>query len=306
MGGTQTHLLGFVGQMPRRRYIHSEPTSRLAIWALRLAAFALVASFLAVIVMRSGVLETKPALATFGGTLAVAVVALLAAFAAFVVIWKEGLAGMRAALAAMAISLALLAYPAYLASKAYRLPWIYDITTDPIDPPLYDALAPLRARDANPVAYAGLYAAEQQRRGYPDIGPLGTHATPQNAYRAALAVMSKHRDSIVAPYWRVIATREPVPGRRDGRIEAIAYSSFLGFRDDVILRVRAEPDGARIDVRSSSRFGTFDFGTNAARISRLLTEIEDAIRAQRPERPPTPPPAKKKTPMSKRDQQKKA
>ena len=173
-----------------RRYVPSEPTSRLAVWALRLAGFAFVASFLAVIIVRSGVLEIKPALATFAGALGMAVIALLVAFAAFAVIWMEGLAGMRAALAAMAISLALLAYPAYLASKAYQLPWIYDVTTDPLDPPLYDALAPLRARDANPVAYAGLQAAQQQRMAYPDIGPLGTNATAQNAYRAAYAVMS--------------------------------------------------------------------------------------------------------------------
>jgi len=62
--------------------------------------------------------------------LAIAIVALLLAFAAFVVIWMEGLAGMGAALTAMAVSLALLAYPAYLGTKAARLPWIYDITTD--------------------------------------------------------------------------------------------------------------------------------------------------------------------------------
>ncbi len=117
--------------------------------------------------------------------------ALLVAFAAFAVIWMEGLAGMGAALSAMLISLALLAYPAYLGIKAYRLPWIYDITTDPIDPPRYEALARLRPRDANPVAYAGLYAAEQQRTAYPDIGPLGTNATPQAAYDAALAVVNK-------------------------------------------------------------------------------------------------------------------
>src|SRR5713101_108182 len=135
-----------------RRYIHSEPTSRLAVWARRIAGFAFAASFLAVIIVRSGLLEIKPALATFGGALAIAVVALLVALAAFVVIWMEGLAGMGAALSAMAISLVLLAYPAYLGLKAYRLPWIYDITTDPIDPPRYEKLAPLR--HANPVAYA--------------------------------------------------------------------------------------------------------------------------------------------------------
>ena len=120
---------------------HSEPTSRLAIWARRFAGFAFVASLLAVIVVRSGLLEIVPALATFAGALVFAVMALLLALAAFVVIWREGLAGMGAALAALAISLALLAYPAYLGIKAYGLPSIYDITTDPIDPPRFEAIA---------------------------------------------------------------------------------------------------------------------------------------------------------------------
>ena len=147
-----------------RRHIHSESTSRLAIWARRIAGFAFLASILAIIIVRSGLLEIWPALATFAGALAMAVIALLVAFAAFVVIWMEGLAGMGAALTAMAVSLALLAYPAYLGMKAARLPWIYDIPTDPIDPPRYDALSRLRPRDANPIAYSGLYAAEQQVR----------------------------------------------------------------------------------------------------------------------------------------------
>ena len=85
-----------------RRHIHSEPTSRLAIWARRIAGFALLASLLAIIIVRSGLLEIWPALATFAGALTIAVVALLVAFAAFVVIWMEGLAGMGAALTAMA------------------------------------------------------------------------------------------------------------------------------------------------------------------------------------------------------------
>jgi uncharacterized protein (DUF1499 family) len=281
-----------------RRYVHSEPTSRLAIWARRMAGFAFLASFLAVIIVRSGLLEIRPALATFGGALVVAVVALLLAFAAFAVIWMEGLAGMGAALSAMAISLALLAYPAYLASKAHRLPWIYDITTDPIDPPRYEALARLRPRDANPVTYGGLYTAEQQRKAYPDIGPLGTNASLQSAYDAVLAVVNKRK-------WRVVDARPPQPGRREGHIEAVARTPIMGFRDDVVIRVRAETDGTRIDARSSSRYGSFDFGTNAGRLRGLMNDIEEAIRAQRPERPPPPPtPPAKKGATGKKDQPK--
>src|SRR5712691_824440 len=285
--------------MMARHHLQSEPTSRLAIWARRMAGFAFVASFLAVIIVRSGLFEIRPALATFAGALAIAVVALLLALAAFVVIWMEGLAGMGAALSAMAISLLLLAYPAYFGLKAYRLPWIYDITTDPIDPPRYEALARLRPRDANPILYAGLYAAEQQRTAYPDIGPLGTNATVQAAFDAVLAVVTKRR-------WLIIARSPPQAGRREGRIEAVARTPIMGFRDDVVIRVRAEPDGARIDARSSSRYGTTDLGTNAARIRTLMNEIEDAIRAQKPERPPSPPTAGKKTIPVKKDQPKRA
>ncbi|HET9814648.1 MAG TPA: DUF1499 domain-containing protein [Xanthobacteraceae bacterium] len=275
-----------------RRYIPSEPTSRLAIWARRMAGFAFLAAFLAVLIVRSGLLENRPALATFAGALATAVVALLLALSAFVVIWMEGLAGIGAAMTAMLVSLALLAYPAYLGIRAYRLPWIYDITTDPIDPPRYEALARLRVRDANPTTYAGLYAADQQRSAYPDVGPLGTNATAQAAYDAALAVVNKRR-------WRVVDARPPQAGRREGRIEAVARTPIMGFRDDVVIRVRAETDGARIDARSSSRYGAFDFGTNAARVRGLMNDIEDAIRAQRPERPPAQQPEKKSTPSKK-------
>jgi Protein of unknown function (DUF1499) len=275
-----------------RRYIPSEPTSRLAIWARRMAGFAFLATFLAVIIVRSGLLENRPALATFGGALAIAVVALVLALSAFVVIWMEGLAGLGAAVTAMAVSLALLAYPAYLGIKAYRLPWIYDITTDPIDPPRYEALARLRVRDANPTTYAGLYAADQQRSAYPDVGPIGTNATAQAAYDAALAVVNKRR-------WRVVDARPPQAGRREGRIEAVARTPIMGFRDDVVIRVRAETGGARIDARSSSRYGSFDFGTNAARVRGLMNDIEDAIRAQRPERPPVQQPEKKSAPSRK-------
>jgi uncharacterized protein (DUF1499 family) len=285
--------------MVARRYIHSEPTSKLAIWARRIAGFAFAATFLAIIIVRSGLLEIQPALATFAGALVIAVLALLVALAAFVVIWLEGLAGMGAALSAMAISLVLLAYPAYLGLKAYRLPWIYDITTDPIDPPRFEALARLRPRDGNPILYAGLYAAEQQRTAYPDIGPLGTNATVQAAFDAALQVVTKRR-------WLIIARSPPQAGRREGRIEAVARTPIMGFRDDVVIRVRAEPDGARIDARSSSRYGRTDFGTNAARIRTLMNEIEDAIRTQKPERPPTQPTAGKKTAPVKKDQPKRS
>src|SRR5580692_3089092 len=279
--------------MARHRLV-DEPVSRLAVWARRIALFSLAATVISVIVVRSGALEIVPALSTFAGALMLAVVAILLALCALGVIWFEGIAGAKQAVAALFIGLALIAYPAFLAIKAYRLPAIYDITTDPIDPPRFDAIARLRPRDANPITYAGLYAAEQQHAAYSDIEPDDTTATPQEAYDAAMKVITKRR-------WRVVDARAPqgslptraAPGAaaRDGIIEAVARTPLLGFRDDVVVRVRATADGARIDVRSASRYGRRDLGTNAKRVRDLIDDIDDVLSA--PQKPkPAPVPAK--------------
>src|SRR5580698_213466 len=217
--------------MARHRIV-DEPVSRLAVWARRIAFFSLAATILAIIVVRSGALEIVPALSTFAGGLMLAVVAVLLTNSALIVIWFEGVAGTKQALAALFIGLALIAYPGYLGIKAYRLPAIYDITTDPIDPPRFDAIARLRPRDANPITYAGLYAAEQQHAAYSDIEPDLTDSTAQESYDAAMKVITKRR-------WRVVDARPPqgnlptraAPGAaaRDGIIEAVARTPLLGF-----------------------------------------------------------------------------
>jgi uncharacterized protein (DUF1499 family) len=262
-----------------RRIIYDQGTSRLALWARRIALFALAAAILSVIIVHSGLLEIRPAMVTFGAALALAVFALLLAFAGFVSIWKEGLLGMGASLSAIGIALVVLAYPTYIAVKARNLPWIYDITTDPIDPPRYDTLAKARPRDANPILYPGLTTAEMQLEAYPDIEPLDADIDTRSAFNAALTTINRRR-------WRVVEARPPDTGRPEGRIEAVARTPIMGFRDDVIVRVRPFEGGARVDIRSSSRYGQFDFGTNAARIRALLEDIETEFANQAPDEPP--------------------
>ena len=271
-----------------RRRIFEQPTSRLAIWARRVALFSLAATVIAIIIVRSGALDIVPALSTLAGALVLAVVAILLAFAAGVAIWREGVGGVSEAITALVLGVALIAYPLYLSLKAYRLPAIYDVTTDPIDPPRFEAIARLRPRDANPVTYAGLYAAEQQRAAYSDIEPDVTNASPQEAYDAVLKVIGKRK-------WHVVDARPPQePGAREGRVEAIARTPILGFRDDVVVRVRATPDGARIDVRSASRYGRHDLGANAARVRALIDDVDDVLAAPTPEKK-QPAPAPKPT-----------
>ncbi len=288
-----------------RRRILDEPVSRLAIWSRRVAFFSLVATFIGVIIVRSGALDVVPAVSTLAGALALAVVAILLALGAGIMIWKDGLGGFRQAASAVLIGLALIAYPAYLGVRAYQLPAIYDVTTDPIDPPQFDAVARLRPRDANPVTYQGLYAAQLQHVAYSDVEAEQTTATAQEAFDAAMKVITKRR-------WRVVNARPPAQGlpptrvsnprgpqdfsARDGLIEAVARSLILGFREDVIVRVRATNDGTRIDARSASRYGRNDLGSNATRVRNLISDIDDVLSApQKKEKeeekpPPSQPP----------------
>ena len=281
----------------RRQSFTEAPVSRLAVWARRIALFSLAATFVAVIIVRSGALEIVPALSTLAGALVLACMAILLAFSAGIVIWQHGIGGGRQAVTALVIGTALIAYPLYLGVKAFRLPAIYDISTDPIDPPQLDAIARLRPRDANPVTYAGLYTAEQQHAAYPDIEPDETTATPQDAYAAAMKVIAKRKWRVVdsrppqGPQPRVIDARASQAGTvRDGIIEAVARTPILGFRDDVVLRIRPTVDGARIDVRSASRYGRHDLGTNAKRVRGLIDDIDDVLSTPQPEKKPAPPP----------------
>src|SRR5215211_2284596 len=108
----------------------SEPVSSLASWARNLAIFSMVAVLVSIVIVRFGFLEMKPALATFFGALACAVLSILVGFAASAAIWQNGSRGMSRIVLAFLIDAVILAYPAYLAVQHRKLPPIYDITTN--------------------------------------------------------------------------------------------------------------------------------------------------------------------------------
>ena len=258
--------------------------SQLAAWSRRLALFALAVAGMSILIVRSNLLEIEPALATFAAALVFAALAILVALAAFVAIWRQGKAGLGAALAGLFLGLLLLAYPAYLGYRATKLPPISDITTDPGNPPRFDFLA--RVRPAGRIAYPGVATAQKQAAAYPDIVPLQVSVPVRVAYDVTLALVAKRK-------WPVAEARPPVASRRDAVIEATARTPIMGFRDDIAIRISPTAEGARVDVRSASRVGLYDFGANAARIRSLLEDIDDAAGAApapRPEPVKQPPP----------------
>src|SRR6476660_608016 len=269
----------------------SEPVSSLATWSRNLAIFSVVAVVVSIIIVRFGFLEMKPALATFFGALACAGLSILVGFAAFAAIWQNGSRGMSLILLALLIDAVILAYPVYLALQYRKLPPLHDITTDPIDPPRYEALARLRATDgANTAVYAGLYSAEQQRLAYPDIETVELEVPAQRAFEVTLALVTKRK-------WLVIDERPPQLPRRIGRIEAVARTPIMGFREDISIRITPDGEDSRVDIRSSSRYFDSDLGSNAARVSKLIEEINSAVDNAKPahKKPQTPAKTQAKT-----------
>src|ERR1700757_4055364 len=172
----------------------SEPFSGLATWARNLAVFSVIAVVVSILIVRFGFLEMKPALATFFGALGCAGLSILVGLAGFAAIWQNGSRGMGRILLAFLIAIVVLAYPAYLALQYRRLPAIHDITTDPIDPPRFEALARLRTGDGtNPAVYAGLYSAEQQRLAYPDIETVELDVPAQRAFEVVMRLVTKRK-----------------------------------------------------------------------------------------------------------------
>lgn len=54
------------------------------------------------------------------------------------------------------------------------------------------------------------------------------------------------------------------------RFEAVDETALFGFKDDIVVRVRATGQGSVMDVRSVSRVGESDLGANAKRIQAFV------------------------------------
>ncbi len=170
--------------------------------------------------------------------------------------------GFVAAFLAIAIGTAGAWVPVSWFLRAQQLPMINDISTDAVEPPAMVATLQLRRGAANPPAYPGAAVAVLQRAAYPDISPVVLPVPPAEAFKRVDRVA-------MAMGWDVVA-RAPA----EGRIEAVDTSDWFGFRDDIVVRIRADGTGSRIDIRSKSRVGESDLGVNAQRVREFIARLK--------------------------------
>ena len=153
--------------------------------------------------------------------------------------------------------------PYYWVERARAVPPINDITTDTENPPEFLAILPLRADAPNPPEYGGPEFAEQQLEAYPEVSPLLLSDPPEVAFDQAL-------ETARSMGWEIIAAE-----KSELRIEATATTGWFGFTDDVVVRLKPYAVGTQVDVRSKSRVGRSDIGTNAKRIMKYLALLEE-------------------------------
>jgi len=120
----------------------------------------------------------------------------------------------------------------------------------------------LRKDAPNPAEYGGAEIAAKQAGAYPDLKTIPLSLPPEQAFGVALATAQRMG-------WRIVAA---VP--TEGRIEASDTTFWFGFIDDIVIRVRPEGNGALLDIRSVSRVGLSDVGTNAGRIRKFIARLK--------------------------------
>ncbi len=169
---------------------------------------------------------------------------------------------------ALAIGLASAGVPWTFQQQARKAPPIHDISTDTGNPPRFVDILALRAGAEIPPEHGGPVVAAYQLKAYPAIGPVTYRLPPDQVFEKVVAVV---RDL----GWTIVAA---VPA--EGRVEATDETFWFGFTDDIVIRIRNDPAGSRVDLRSASRMGVSDLGVNAARVQAFIAKLIEGSVAQ--------------------------
>ena len=258
-----------------RRLIIEEPVSRAALWAPRVAWFALAVTLIAVGLIRFQYVELLPGVVALAAGLFLALEAAGLSLLAFFRIWREGRRGVGKAVRGLMLALVILGYPGYYALRAITRPPLTDVSTDIEDPPVFSrSRAALEARGGRIPPDVPPEVRRLQRQAYPQIAPLTLDLPPDQVYELVRRAAQNRG-------WQVIESARPGGRVGLGRLDAVDRTFLLRLPDDVTVRIRPRADGARIDVRSASRIGQHDLGQNSPRIQAFLEEVANLAIAVR-------------------------
>ena len=181
------------------------------------------------------------------------------------ILFKRKTVTLGSTIMALLLSTIAIAIPLSMLNKGKSVPPIHDISTDLVNPPEFVAIAPLRADAPNPVEYAGVEVATQQRAAYPELQTLNYPQSKSELVEATKQVINNLG-------WQLVNIDAD-----QGIVEATDRTMWFGFKDDVIVRITDNGSERLVDIRSKSRVGGSDLGKNAERIHDFTEELDSIL-----------------------------
>lgn len=232
----------------------------------------LVCAVVSIVLLISGPLgykyEALPLGQAMSSTVAATVVAVCVLLAGIVMLFLIKGQGLDANRNYLIVAVGLSLVPSLMMGvqiqKAFSVPPIHDISTDTSNPPVFYKIVELRQGAANPLSYGSEAMPQEQlikhqTLSYPQVKTLHVDLGIGASLDRVEAVM---RDQGIEIVYRDDAK---------GIIEATDTTFWFGFKDDLVVRVQPSNGGSLIDLRSVSRVGRSDLGTNARRIEGILS-----------------------------------
>ena len=241
--------------------------SKAARFAQGLGLFTLILVLMNGLALRYDLIDTLSFMLVSAVAVALAVLVVLFALFGLWRLWHEGARAGGASLRGIVLALLAMAPFAYAGVMTLTVPIVNDVSTDPENPPQFPVgLHPVGVSlnlpaESPKVSMPWLQAAPADLNPY--LSPLDPDQT-ENAVNAVAADLG----------WKRTGTTVDVDGRT---LIFSARTTVLRFTDDIAVRLRAGDDGTLVDVRSASRFGTSDLGTNARRIQAFEAGMEKTL-----------------------------
>ncbi|HVW54782.1 MAG TPA: DUF1499 domain-containing protein [Rhizobiaceae bacterium] len=253
--------------------ILEERVSGAALFARRLSVFSFVVFVLSAFGLQRRLMDTPEFIVLLGLVLALALLALLAALWGWRRVWSFGDRGGGNLAIAILFSVIVLS-PFVVAGIFFVIePPISDVSTDLGDPPTFLAAKKTRTAQMNPIRPISAEEAKLQSAAFP--------AVSGRRYGASIDhVLEIVRQTIKAEGWRISSGPPLGEDQTEYEIEAVARTPLLPFPSDVVVRLRDEGDSTYVDMRSASRYGRFDLGSNAARIRDFLARLDVAMASE--------------------------
>lgn len=274
-------------KFPRRHSVAAE-------WSPRLAKSALVIFIFALLTHRFDVVGLPMAVLLILTALMLALLAICFSMRGIYTLWMYGYKGGGAALYGAALALIVVFPVVFVLAYAMPMPKLYDVSTDVETPAQFRSAQNLSTMPAgnpennlmnyyatlllNKSGLAGLITdnrlrSHQYRNGlqqlaaYPEVVGHLYDGSPDHVLRGVNTVLNNMG-------WTVVAHHGVAGEDQELTVEALAKTTYLGIKSDVVIRLRDEDEHTLVDMRSVSHFGSYDLGMNADFIMQFFNELD--------------------------------